>query len=112
MARITRRKLLKVGAAGVASLAGLHRLPQWAWAQTPEVTLGAVYPLTGSLARIGASIKNAVDLAGDLINTPRSDLDLPLSGTGGPPKLREAKLRLTWADSQADPAKGSASAER
>ncbi len=112
MAHITRRKFLKVGAAGAASLAGLHRLSQWAWAQTPEVTLGAVYPLTGSLARVGASIKNAVDLAVDLINTPRSDLDLPLSGTGGLPTLSGAKLRLIWADSKGDPATGRAEAER
>lgn len=109
MTRLTRRKLLKMGAAGAVSLAGLHRLPKWAWAQAPEVTIGAVYPLTGSLARVGASIKSAVDLAVDLINS-QPGLDFPLAG--GLPKLSGAKLRLVWADSKGDPATGRAEAER
>jgi len=112
MSKITRRKFLKYGAAGLASLAGMHRLPRWARAQVPEVTIGVVYPLTGALARIGASIKNAVDLAAEIVNDPYRDLELPLARGAGLPNLRGAKLRLIWADSKGDPATGRSEAER
>jgi branched-chain amino acid transport system substrate-binding protein len=80
-------------------------------AQEP-VTIGVLYPLTGALARIGADIKNAVELAADIVNNPYPDLDLPLARTEGLPRLRGAKLRLVWADTKGDPATGRAEAER
>jgi branched-chain amino acid transport system substrate-binding protein len=92
-------------------LSGVDRLARLVQAQEP-IPLGVVYPLTGSLARVGASIKNAVELAAEIVNSPIPDLDLPLAGGGGLPRLRGAKLRLIWADSKGDPATGRAEAER
>lgn len=113
MRRISRRKFLEYGGAGLAALSGVDRLAQLAWPQVPEIPIGVVYPLTGALARIGADIKNAVDLALDIINNPHPDLDpLVMARSAGLPKLRGAKLRLIWADSRGDPATGRAEAER
>lgn len=111
MRRLTRRQFLKYSGAGMVALSGVDQLARLVQAQEP-IPIGVVYPLTGALARIGASIKNAVDLAADIVNTPFPDLDLPLVAGAGLPRLQGAKLRLIWADSKGDPATGRAEAER
>ncbi len=111
MRKISRRKFLKYSGASLALLSGVDRLADLVQAQE-TVPIGVVYPLTGSLARIGASIKNAVDLAAEFVNTPVPDLELPLGGSAGLPKLHGAKLKLIWADSKGDPATGRAETER
>lgn len=111
MRKISRRQFLKYAGAGVVAAGALDRLAWVAGAQQETIPIGVVYPLTGSLARIGASIKNAIELAADIVNTP-SDLDLPLAKDAGLPRLRGATLRLIWADSKGDPATGRAEAER
>ena len=85
-----------------------------ATAQPPkEVLIGAVYPLTGALAPTGVDLKNGIELAVELINSGRPDIDLPLLKDGGGLKnLGGAKLKLVFADSAGDPAKGQAETER
>lgn len=111
MRKISRRKFLKYSGAGLAVLSGVDHFVDLASAQE-TIPIGVVYPLTGALAQIGTTIKNAVDLAADLVNTPVPGLDLPLAAGAGLPNLRGAKLRLIWADSKGDPGTGRAETER
>lgn len=76
-----------------------------------EVLIGVLYPFTGSGAQIGVEAKMAIDVAVDVINNVY-DLDLPLAREAGLPKLGGAKVRVIYADHQADPQKGRSEAER
>ncbi len=111
MRRLSRRQFFEYSGAAMVAWSGVDRLARLVQAQEP-ISIGVVYPLTGALARIGASIKNAVDLAAEIVNTPFPDLDLPLAAGTGLPQFGGAKLRLIWADSKGDPATGRAEAER
>jgi len=112
LSRVTRRQFLQYSGAALASVALGDALGPWASAQEAPVTVGAVYPLTGALARIGAAIRNAVELAVDIVNNPYPDLNLPLARTAGLPRLGGRRLRVVWGDSRGDPATGRAEAER
>ncbi len=76
-----------------------------------EILVGAIYPLSGSLAATGVDLKNAVELATDIVNN-EYDLNLPLAKTAGLPNMGGAKIRLVLGDHEADPEKGAAEAER
>ncbi len=109
---MTRRELLKLAGGGltVAALGG-WRAGRSA-AQGEEIRIGALYPLTGSLARAGADVKKAVDLAAEIVNTLHPDLaPLTLAATTGLPRLGGRKIRLVWADAK-DPATARGEAER
>src|SRR5512143_1385480 len=102
---ITRRNVL-LGATATAAL-----LPIAARAQTSEVVIGVIYPLSGASAQIGVDAQKAFETAADLINK-NYDFDLPLAKGEGLPGLGGAKVRLVFADHQADPQKGRAETER
>src|SRR3569832_727104 len=102
---ISRRNVL-LGATASAAL-----LPMAARAQTPEVVSGVIYPLSGASAQIGVDAQKAFQTAADIINK-NFDFDLPLARGEGLPGLGGAKIRLVFADHQADPQKGRAEAER
>jgi branched-chain amino acid transport system substrate-binding protein len=102
---IDRRQVLLGGAASVAML------PLAARAQTSEVVIGVIYPLSGASAQIGVDAQKAFETAAELINGDH-DFDLPLARGVGLPGLGGAKVRLVFADHQADPQKGRAEAER
>lgn len=112
MRRVTRRRFLQYSGAGLSSLVLTDRLAALAAAQDAVIPIGAVYPLSGALARIGAAIRNGIELAAEIVNDPHPDLTLPLAATAGLPKLGNRKLRLIWGDSRGDPATGRAEAER
>jgi branched-chain amino acid transport system substrate-binding protein len=79
-----------------------------------EVKIGVIYPLTGAAASTGLELKNAAQLAADIVNgdVPNAkDLGLPLGG-GGLPHLKGAKVRLVFADHQGNPQLGASEAER
>lgn len=80
-------------------------------APAEEIVVGAIYPLSGSLAATGVDLKNAVELATDIVNN-KSELNLPLASSAGLPNLGGAKIRLVFGDHEADPEKGAAEAER
>ncbi len=80
-------------------------------AAVQEIVIGAIYPLSGSLAATGVDLKNAVELAADIVNN-EYDLNLPLAKSAGLPNLGGAKIRLVFGDHEADPEKGAAEAER
>jgi branched-chain amino acid transport system substrate-binding protein len=81
-------------------------------AAAADVTIGVIYPLTGSAASTGLELKNAAQLAADLINGTDKSLALPLAGSGGLPGLKGAKLKLIFADHQGNPQIGATEAER
>ena len=103
--KISRRKML-LGATASAAI-----LPMATRAQTPEVVIGVIYPLSGASAQIGVDAQKAFDTAAEIINR-NFDFDLPLARGEGLPGLGGAKVRLVFADHQADPQKGRAEAER
>jgi branched-chain amino acid transport system substrate-binding protein len=77
-----------------------------------EVKIGVIYPLTGAAASTGLELKNAAQLAADLIDGTDKSLALPLAGAGGLPKLKGAKIKLVFADHQGNPQVGATEAER
>jgi branched-chain amino acid transport system substrate-binding protein len=82
------------------------------WAENvKEVKIGSIYPMSGSLAKIGATTKNAIDMAVEIINT-KSDVPMKYAATEGLPNLGGAKIKVIWADHQAKPEVGMAEAER
>ncbi|MFS8036651.1 ABC transporter substrate-binding protein [Xanthobacter sp. AM11] len=103
---MNRRELI-AGMAGL-SLAAAGRAQAQA---VPEVTIGAIYPLTGASAQVGFDAKLAVETALDVVNTVH-DLDLPTARNAGLSGLGGAKVRVVFADHQGDPQKGRAEAER
>ena len=78
-----------------------------------EVKIGVIYPLTGAAASTGAELKNALELAADIINNGAKGIpDVPFSAGGGLPALKGAKIKLVFADHQGNPQTGATEAER
>jgi branched-chain amino acid transport system substrate-binding protein len=78
-----------------------------------EIKVGVLYPLTGPGASVGAELRNALELAADIINNGAKGIpDLPFSAGKGLPNLKGAKIRLVFADHQANPQTGASEAER
>ena len=102
---ISRRNIVLGGAASAALL------PLAARAQTTEVVIGVIYPLSGASAQIGVDAQHAFGTAADIINK-NYDFDLALAKGEGLSGLGGAKVRLVFADHQGDPQKGRAEAER
>ncbi|WP_280151103.1 ABC transporter substrate-binding protein [Piscinibacter sp. XHJ-5] len=101
------RNLLRVlgGAALAAAFASTVQAQQ-------EVRIGVIYPLTGPAASTGAELKNALELAADIVNNGARIRDLPFAAGGGLPNLKGAKIRLVFADHQGNPQTGATEAER
>src|ERR1700748_2928018 len=95
---ITRRNVL-LGATATAAL-----LPIASRAQTSEVVIGIIYPFSGASAQIGVDAQKAFETAAEVINN-KYDFDLPLARDAGLPGLGGARIRLVFADHQADPQK-------
>jgi branched-chain amino acid transport system substrate-binding protein len=101
---ITRRNvLLGTAAAAFAPIA--------ARAQTSEVVIGIIYPFSGASAQQGVDAQKAYEVAQEIINKSY-DFDLPMAKGEGLSGLGGAKIRLVFADHQADPQKGRAETER
>ena len=102
---ITRRNVL-LGATAAATLA-----PFAARAQTSEVVIGILYPLSGAAAQQGVDAQKAYETALEVINK-NYDFELPTAKGEGLSGLGGARIRLVFADHQGDPQKGRAEAER
>lgn len=76
------------------------------------VRIGALYPLSGQVAKSGEDTLNAIRLAADIVNGSFKDLALPLAATAGLPNLGGAKIEIVAADHQGSPETGAAEAER
>lgn len=78
-----------------------------------EVKIGVIYPLTGPAASVGAELRSSLELAADIINNGAPGItELPLSAGKGLPNLGGAKIKLVFADHQANPQTGASEAER
>lgn len=97
--------------AGATALAATARLGPAFAQQDGEIRIGAIYPFTGSGAQIGVEAKYALDTAQQMINEAH-DIDLLRARDAGLPNLGGAKIKIIYADHQADPQKGRAEAER
>jgi branched-chain amino acid transport system substrate-binding protein len=78
-----------------------------------EVRIGVIYPLTGPSASVGGELRSALELAADIINNGAPGVaDLPLGQGKGLPNLKGARIKLVFADHQANPQVGATEAER
>ena len=77
-----------------------------------QVKIGALYPLSGQVAKSGEDTVNAIRLAVEIINGKFPDINLPLAATEGLPNLGGQKIELIVADHQGNPEIGAAEAER
>jgi len=107
---MNRREFFLTTTGGVlaASLSGLSGASA---APAKEVTIGAIWPMSGSSAEIGVQARHAIETALDIVNNVHK-IDLPLAKSAGLPNLGGAKVRVLYADHQGDPEKGRAEAER
>ena len=75
-----------------------------AQAQGAPIKVGTLLPLTGVAASAGNSAKAAIELAVELVNTPRPDLaSMPLMATTGFPAIGGRPLEVVIADQQGSP---------
>jgi branched-chain amino acid transport system substrate-binding protein len=87
---LRRRDFLIKAAGGVVATAAFGAVPLRGWAADP-VNIGALYPVTGSMAQIGQGCVNAAKLAVEMVNN-----------AGGIKSLGGAKLNLIVSDVQSD----------
>lgn len=107
---MNRRELLL--AASALPLMGLAGPASRAFAQgAAEVTIGVIYPMSGASAQVGIDARHAFETAAEIINGA-FDFDMPTAKDAGLAGLGGAKVKLVFADHQADPQKGRAEAER
>ena len=81
-------------------------------AQDKTIKVGALYPLSGQVAKSGEDTLNAIRLAVQVINNANPDSKLPFGKTAGLPNLGGAKIEIVAADHQGSPETGAAEAER
>ena len=82
-------------------------------AAADNIRIGAIYPLSGALASTGSELKQAIELAVEVINNAHPELkDIPLAAGAGLPHLGNAKIEVVFADSQGKPEVGQAEAQR
>jgi branched-chain amino acid transport system substrate-binding protein len=81
-------------------------------ARAEDILIGAIYPLTGNAAQIGADAQAAVGVISDIINTEHAPIPMLLGKGGGLPHLNGAHIKVIFADHQNDPQKARAEAER
>lgn len=101
-------KGLLASVVAVGTVLGLAGRPA---AQTKEVVIGVLYPMTGPVAQVGIDSVNAVKVALDIINND-VNINVPLGKGVGLPRLGGAKVRIVVVDHQGKPDIGLAEAER
>jgi branched-chain amino acid transport system substrate-binding protein len=68
------------------------------------VKIGAIYPLTGAAADIGAKTRMAIETAEDIVNNPHQGLEqLPLGAGQGLSGLKGAKIDVIFANDLGNP---------
>ncbi len=77
-----------------------------------DIVVGAIYPLTGNAAQIGADAHNAIDTMLDIINGTHDKIPMLMGDGGGLERMDGAHIRVIFADHQNDPQKARAEAER
>jgi branched-chain amino acid transport system substrate-binding protein len=104
--------LVRLLSAAVFAIAAFLALTDAAFAQS-SVKVGAIYPMSGVAASIGAYAKAAIEVAADIVNNDHPELgDLPLAKGVGLTGLGGARLEVVFADNQGTPAAGQNQAVR
>ena len=81
-------------------------------ARAEDIVIGAIYPLTGNAAQIGADAQAAVSTMTDIINNDHAPIPMLLGAGGGLPHFNHNHIKVIFADHQNDPQKARAEAER
>ncbi len=81
-------------------------------ARAEDVVIGAIYPLSGNAAQVGADAQAALGVISDIINTEHAPIPMLLGKGGGLPHMNGAHIKIIFADHQNDPQKARAEAER
>lgn len=76
------------------------------------IKVGALYPLSGSIADTGARCKAAIEAAVEIVNNSYPNINLPSAESEGIESMGGAKLKVVYGDHQADPNVGKSEAER
>ncbi|HYZ22964.1 MAG TPA: ABC transporter substrate-binding protein, partial [Rhodopila sp.] len=98
---LTRRFVTRAGLV----MPALGALSARARSAAAPVRIGAPYPLTGGAASAGLAVKQAIEVATDIINNPHPELpNLPLAPTAGLPNLGGRPIEAIFADHQGNPA--------
>jgi len=108
---MSRRMVLRWLQVSLIAAAAVLTLASAPSAQTKEVVIGVLYPMTGPVAQIGIDSVNALKVALDIINND-VNLNVPLGKGVGLPNLSGAKVRIVVVDHQGKPDIGLAEAER
>jgi branched-chain amino acid transport system substrate-binding protein len=107
--KTTRRNVARLALAAPA----LALWPRGLRAADAPVRIGAPYPLTGGAASAGIALKQAIEVAVDIVNNPHPDLPkLPLASTEGLRGLGGRKVEVIFADHKGDPAIAASEASR
>ena len=77
-----------------------------------DIVVGAIYPLTGNGAQVGADARAAIDTMLEIVNGTHAPVPMLLGAGSGLDKLAGAHVRVVYADHQNDPQKARAEAER
>lgn len=106
-----RRMFLRWVQVSLIAVAAVLTLVSAPSAQTREVVIGVLYPMTGPVAQVGIDSVNALKVAVDIINND-VNINVPLGKGVGLPNLGGAKVRIVVVDHQGKPDIGLAEAER
>lgn len=77
-----------------------------------DILIGAVYPLSGAAAAIGADAQAAIETEAAIINGGENIPSMLFGAGGGLPNLGGAHVKIVWADSQNNPQIARTEAER
>lgn len=80
--------------------------------QENVVKIGVTLPLSGSIAQTGNLIKEAMELAAQIVNEKYEGLSVPLAETEGFPNLDGAKLKIIFLDCAGIPEKAMSAIEQ
>ncbi len=77
------------------------------------IKIGATYPLTGGAGSAGLALRDALEVAMDIVNNPHPELAaIPLANGGGLPNLGGRKVEVIFSDHQGNPATAQSQALR
>jgi branched-chain amino acid transport system substrate-binding protein len=71
-----------------------------------EIKIGVLYPLTGGAAAEGKELRDGAELALEIANNVKSDVDMAMAKNGGIKSLGGAKIKLIIQDHQGNPQLG------
>jgi len=71
-----------------------------------EIKIGVIYPLTGGAAAAGRELRAGAELAAQLCNEARSDIDMTMAKAAGIQSMGGAKITLIFKDHEGNPTTG------